>query len=136
MGLVLDTSVLIADERGKFDMPGFLRQAAEGQPVLAAITASELLHGVERAKEAVRRARRRHHVEQVLASLTVVPFGVAEARRHAQLWADLESRGMMIGPHDPWSAGNRCRIGWISIWPPASRDPVRTEATGPALGHG
>jgi hypothetical protein len=26
MGLILDTSVLIADERGKFDMPGLLRQ--------------------------------------------------------------------------------------------------------------
>ena len=26
MGLILDTSVLIADERGKFDMPGFLRR--------------------------------------------------------------------------------------------------------------
>ena len=25
MGLMLDTSLLIADERGKFDMPGFLR---------------------------------------------------------------------------------------------------------------
>ena len=38
MGLILDTSVLIADERGKFDMPGFLRQFPAPQPLIAAIT--------------------------------------------------------------------------------------------------
>ena len=58
MGLILDTSILIADERGKFDMPGFLRQFPSPQPSIAAITASELLHGVERAQDAARRARR------------------------------------------------------------------------------
>ena len=58
MGLILDTSVLTADERGKFDMPGFLRQFPVPQPLIAAITASELLHGVERAQDANRKARR------------------------------------------------------------------------------
>src|ERR1035441_2853194 len=46
MGLILDTSILIADERAKFDMPGFLRQFPTPQPLITAITASELLHGV------------------------------------------------------------------------------------------
>jgi tRNA(fMet)-specific endonuclease VapC len=63
MGLILDTSILIADERGKFDMPGLLRQFPSPQPVIAAITASELLHGVERAQDPARRARRQQHVE-------------------------------------------------------------------------
>jgi tRNA(fMet)-specific endonuclease VapC len=100
MGLILDTSVLIADERGKFDMPGFLRQHASAQPLIAAITAAELLHGVERAQDATRRARRERHVEQVLASVLVQAFDLAQARCHARVWADLESRGLMIGPHD------------------------------------
>jgi hypothetical protein len=43
MGLVLDSSILIADERGRFDLVGFLRQFPNTQPVIAAITASELL---------------------------------------------------------------------------------------------
>lgn len=51
MGLILDSSLLIADERGKFEMPGFLRQSSALRPVIAAITASELLHGVERAQD-------------------------------------------------------------------------------------
>ena len=36
MGLILDTSILIADERGGFDMPGFLRQFPSPQPLIAA----------------------------------------------------------------------------------------------------
>jgi tRNA(fMet)-specific endonuclease VapC len=100
MGLILDTSVLIADERGKFDMPGFLRQFPAVQPIIAAITASELLHGVERAGDAARKARRQRHVEQILASVFVQPFDLVQARCHARAWADLETRGLMIGAHD------------------------------------
>ena len=98
--MILDTSVLIADERGKFDMPGLLRQFPTPQPLIAAITASELLHGVERAQDASRKAWRQQHVEQILASITVQPFDLAQARCHARLWADLETRGSMIGAHD------------------------------------
>jgi tRNA(fMet)-specific endonuclease VapC len=30
----------------------------------------------------------------------VLAFGLPEARRHAELWAELMTRGTMIGPHD------------------------------------
>ncbi|HZL13714.1 MAG TPA: PIN domain-containing protein [Verrucomicrobiae bacterium] len=100
MGLILDSSLLIADERGKFDMPGFLRQFPDVQPAIAAITASELLHGVERAQDAGRKARRERHVEQILAAIPVQTFDLAQARVHARIWAELQARGQMIGPHD------------------------------------
>lgn len=100
MGLILDSSLLIADERGKFDMAGFLRQFPSVQPVIAAITASELLHGVERAQDTARKARRQRHVEQILATISIQPFDLAQARVHARIWAELETRGQMIGPHD------------------------------------
>jgi tRNA(fMet)-specific endonuclease VapC len=100
MGLILDSSLLIADERGKFDMPGFLRRYSGQQPAIAAITASELLHGVERAQDATRKARRQHHVEQILSSISILPFDLSQARIHARIWAELETRGKMIGPHD------------------------------------
>jgi predicted nucleic acid-binding protein len=29
-----------------------------------------------------------------------MPFGLLEARRHAQLWAELTRKGKMIGAHD------------------------------------
>jgi len=100
MGLILDTSILIANERGKFDFSGFLRQFPSPQPLITAVTASELLHGVERAQDPVRRARRQQHVEQILTSILVQPFDLTQARCHARIWADLEMRGQMIGAHD------------------------------------
>ena len=100
MGLILDTSMLIANERGKFDMLGFLRRFPSPEIIISAIAAAELLHGIERAADSARRARRQSHVEQVLASLFVQPFDLNQARCHARIWADLEMRGQMIGAHD------------------------------------
>jgi hypothetical protein len=62
MGLILDTSLLIADERGKFDMPGFLLRFPGVQPLITAITASEFL--------------------VLLKKLSVVAEGVDERRGH------------------------------------------------------
>ena len=66
MGLILDSSVLIADERGRFNMPGFLRQVPPGPLALSVIAVSELLHGIERAQEVGIRKRRAAFVEGVL----------------------------------------------------------------------
>ena len=100
MGLILDTSILIADERGKFDMAAFLLAFPSPRMLITAITASELLHGVERTQDPARRIRRQHCVEQVFISLFVQPFDLPQARVHARIWADLEMRGQMIGTHD------------------------------------
>jgi len=100
MGLILDTSLLIADERGKFDMAGFLGQYPEDQPQIASITASELLHGVERANDQNQRERRRKYVEGILGAILTLPFDLAQARTHARIWAELVSQGQVIGAHD------------------------------------
>lgn len=98
--MILDTSVLIAAERGRFDLPAMLAAFGE-QPVhIAAITASELLHGCHRASDSGTRARRTARVEAVLGLVSTLPFGMPEARRHAELWADLARTRMLIGPHD------------------------------------
>jgi tRNA(fMet)-specific endonuclease VapC len=100
MGLILDTSLLIAEEKGKFDLPGFLARFPEEEPEISAITASELLHGVERANDEQRKKKRARYVEETLSQFTVLPFALAEARRHARVWAELKSSGRLIGPHD------------------------------------
>lgn len=100
MGVVLDTSVLVGAERGRFDLGTFLVEEAPADPVfLTSITASELLHGVERA-DGARRRRRADFVEDVLSDIVILPFDLSAARVHARLWADLERRGTPIGPHD------------------------------------
>lgn len=100
MGLILDTSVLIAAERARLDLPRFFAAHAEEPFALAAMTASELLHGVERAEPGHRRRERGAFVEAALAQLELVDFDLPIARRHASLWAELERLGRRIGPHD------------------------------------
>jgi len=36
----------------------------------------------------------------VLANVPVIPFGLAEARAHARIWAELAGAGALIGAHD------------------------------------
>ena len=100
MSVLLDTAVLIAAERGTFDMPGYLVALGDTPVALAAITASELLNGVGRARDAAIRQRRSAFVEGVLANVPVIPFGLAEARAHARIWAELAGGGVLIGAHD------------------------------------
>ena len=100
MGVILDTAVLIAAERGTFDMPGYLAALGDEPVALAAISASELLHGVERARDPAVRQRRGAFVEGVLANVPVIPFGLAEARVHARVWASLAAAGTLVGAHD------------------------------------
>ena len=49
MGAVIDSSVLIAAERGKLDLARVLADYGNEPVVLAMVTASELLHGIHRA---------------------------------------------------------------------------------------
>lgn len=100
MGLVVDTSVFIQFERSKERPSKLLESVGDAQVFMAAITASELLHGVHRANSAVRRGRRSRFVESILDLVPTLPFDLEIARIHSRIWADLASRGEMIGAHD------------------------------------
>jgi tRNA(fMet)-specific endonuclease VapC len=111
VGLILDSSVIIAAERGKFDLEGLLETYRDEPVRIAAVTASELLHGWERAPAGARRDRRKRFVEGLLKILPSVPFDLDGARVHAQLWARLEEQGAMIGAHDLLIAATCVREG-------------------------
>lgn len=99
MGAMIDSSVLIAAERGKLDLQAVLDAHDEEPMAIASITASELLHGVHRATIA-QRARREAFVEQLLAELPVIPFDLLVARAHAAASARLAQLGEPVGAHD------------------------------------
>ena len=98
--MILDASVLVAAEGRTFDLEAMLRSAGGEAVALAAITASELLHGCHRARDAEVAARRWAWVEALLHAIPLLPFALPEARRHAALWAELARQGEPIGPHD------------------------------------
>jgi tRNA(fMet)-specific endonuclease VapC len=98
--VILDTSIFIEAERGRFDLAGLLESVGEEPVAIAAVTASELLHGVERANDDEVRFKRHQFVERIVADFPVLPFDLSAARIHARLWAALAARGVLIGPHD------------------------------------
>lgn len=100
MARLIDSSVFIALERRGQPLSA-LEATIPGEAVaLAAITGSEPLAGGVRAVPSTRRRRREAFVETVLEAFPVLPFGLAVARVHAQLVADLAAVGQLIGPND------------------------------------
>ena len=104
MGILIDASVLIDHERRGTDVSRHVKGREQEEVFLSVITASELLHGVWRAADHRVRVRRSAFVEGILEKFIILPIDAATARLHAQLWAELESKGAMIGPHDSWLA--------------------------------
>jgi tRNA(fMet)-specific endonuclease VapC len=78
---------------------------------IAAITASELLHGVHRATE-VHRMGRAGFVEVVLEAFPLIRFDLLCARVHALLWANQMAAGADMGAHDRLIAATAIAGGW------------------------
>jgi tRNA(fMet)-specific endonuclease VapC len=121
VGALLDTSVLIHLERRTRESGSAFGQSfasllqnvlGPDEPVaIAAITASELLHGVHRAT-LQHRPRREAFVEAILSAIPTVPFDLRAARTHARVWAELAASGSDIGPHDRLIAASALSLGW------------------------
>jgi tRNA(fMet)-specific endonuclease VapC len=112
VGILIDSNVFIGIERAELDIDSAtVGLRAEDDCLISVVTASELLHGVHRAKAPRARARRAAFVEQVLSQFGILPVDLAIARVHSRIWADLESRGQMIGTHDLWLAATAIAYG-------------------------
>jgi tRNA(fMet)-specific endonuclease VapC len=99
VGILIDTSVLVAAERGHLDLDAVLAEGAGEEVALSAVTAAELLHGVHRLAGASR-ARAASFVESLIDYLPVIPFDIDAARVHGTVAADLRARGVAVGAHD------------------------------------
>jgi predicted nucleic acid-binding protein len=112
VGTLIDSSVLIAAERGALDLDAAVAEQADDSVAIAAITASELLHGVLRAATAAQRRTRATYVERLLAVLPVLPFDLVAARIHSSLWASLAAKGAIVGAHDLLIAATAIAAGY------------------------
>jgi tRNA(fMet)-specific endonuclease VapC len=122
VGTLLDTTVFIDLERAVRRLPAGNAMAevsarleeqlgADEDVGIAAITASELLHGVHRATPE-HRARREAFVEAVLDAFPPLPFGLLAARAHARIWAELAAGDQDVGAHDRLVAATAIAAGW------------------------
>jgi tRNA(fMet)-specific endonuclease VapC len=122
VGTLLDTTVFIELERAVRRLPPanamteasarLEQQLGPDEEVgIAAITASELLHGVHRATPE-HRVRREAFVETVLTAFPPLAFGLLAARAHARIWAGLAAAGQDVGAHDRLVAATAITAGW------------------------
>jgi tRNA(fMet)-specific endonuclease VapC len=111
VGALIDTSIFVAAERGKLDLPMELSKRAGGWFGMAAVTAAELLEGVEHADTPARRQKRSAQAEQLISTLAVVSFDVAVAREYARLPAKLRAAGTIVGVHDLQIAATAIVLG-------------------------
>jgi len=112
VGLILDSSLLIADEREQFDLASWLRSRAPEPVAVSAITLSELWFGIQVESDAARARRRRRWVEKTFRRLEVVSLDAGLARVHARLWAQVSEAGQMIGPYDLIVAATALHRRW------------------------
>ncbi len=110
MAVLIDTDILVDLERGAAN-PELERVLGEEDRAISVITVSELLHGVERARGAVR-ARRSAFVEHLLGEIRAIPITERIARVHAGVWAQLAHRCAPIGAHDLWIAATALAHGF------------------------
>lgn len=99
---VLDTNTLIDFFRGDGRVAERLLATSPADVALPAVVVYELETGIAKSSDS---ARRRSQLDQMLRVVTVLPFGVEEAKAAAGLRARLESEGTPIGPLDTLIAG-------------------------------
>lgn len=112
MGLVIDTSALVAIERAGEEWNAALEPFATQEVALPAIVYAELLVGVELAQTPGRAAQRRGKVEALVAAVGIVEFGPAIAARWATLFAELSRAGRLIPSNDLAVAATARQLGF------------------------
>lgn len=110
--LILDTTVLIGAERTGKNLNRIISD--DDDVAIAAITAAELLTGVELADD-VRRAARSAFVRSVLDTIPVEDYDIQVARTHAALLAHTRRTGKPRGAHDLIIAATAATSGRVVV---------------------
>jgi predicted nucleic acid-binding protein len=112
VGLVIDTSALVAVERASGTWEAALSTFGDEPGALPAIVCAELLAGVHLARSTARAASRRAKIDALLARVPVIDFGLAIAERWAQLFTTLSGRGRLIPANDLAVAATALHLGF------------------------
>ncbi len=100
MGLILDSSILIAAERRGHSVRQILEQLqvihGEVEIGLSVVTIAELIHGVYRAQADFHRQRRLAFVDRLCGDVPLHPFTVEMARLVGRIEGEQGSKGIAI----------------------------------------
>jgi predicted nucleic acid-binding protein len=100
LGVVLDSSVVIAAERQHLNAGQFLNQIiqkiGEMEAALCSITVAELAHGIYRANTPARRENRRAFLDDLKAAVPVYPITEDTAELVGRIGAESAIAGLTI----------------------------------------
>jgi len=100
MGLILDSSIIIAAERVGETVEQLIeriiRVTGDQTAALSAVGLTELIHGIHRAPTAEIRLRRENFLDELLADLTVYPYTKETALLAGRIDGEQQSRGVII----------------------------------------
>lgn len=113
MGIILDTSVLIAGERRGETVRAIIHRlqasCGEQHAAFSAVTLVELTHGIYRAKSDTDRQRRRAFVEELRFAMMVHPLTAEIAELAGRIEGEQAARGVSIAFED-------LLIGATALW--------------------
>lgn len=115
MGIIFDSTEIIALERNRGAIDELIAGREEEPFGISVVTVAELLHGVERADTETRRLRRQAFVEKVIELFPVFPFDTSVARIYARIWASLVGKGYTVGAHDLIIAATSISIDYTVV---------------------
>ena len=100
LGIVLDSSAVIAAERQKLDVADFiekiLRAYGSVELSLSPVTVAELVHGIFRAKTSGTAARRKAYVEELIDLIPVHPITTRTGWLAGQIEGQEASKGNVL----------------------------------------
>lgn len=100
MGLILDSTVLVAAERQGQNARQMLAyvasRIAETEIGISVVTLIELAHGAARADTAERKAQRQKFIEELLVAMPIHPVSVPLALRAGEIDGENQTRGIRV----------------------------------------
>ncbi len=100
MGLILDSSVVIAAERRGDTVEKLIEQvfavAGDQDAALSSIGLTELIHGIYRAQSPALSSRRQNFIGELLRDLTVHPYTKTTAMLAGKIDGEQQSQGVTI----------------------------------------
>lgn len=108
MQYLLDTNTCIVAMRNEARVVARLQSLQPHDCAISVVTGYELFTGVAKCAEP---AKERTKVENLLRVVAELAFDAAAAREAARVRADLEFRGLTIGPYDLLLAGQALSLG-------------------------
>lgn len=100
MGLILDSSVLIAAERqgknARQVLTAIAREIGETEVGISVVTLIELAHGAARADIPERKSKREKFIEELMIAMPAYPVTASMALRAGQLDGQNQARGVRV----------------------------------------